>query len=437
MSARILSILILLGISFLQNFSWSQTFSPQSQFGLGNVHSPIFAANKGMGGISAAYRSPRDINYLNPASYSAIAFTTFDIGLHLNGNVISDSARITDAANGGINHIAMAFPVIPNRWGMSFGLLPYTFKNYTYNSAINENGVDYNFQERGTGSTYKLYFGNAVEVKNFSFGFNTDFLFGEVDETDNILFADSLNNINTEKHSTLRIQDLSFNFGVQYRVKINKLENENKDRENVYMTLGAYGAPSFKIRSFSSKYTNSSFTSAFTNEEVAIDSASGGFYGVKTQTVLPAYFGAGVSFGTDTKWTAGVDFHYENWKNFTSPLNDLTLANEWHVKVGGEILPNYKGKKYGSNVSYRLGAHFGKSRTTANGNSVPEFGTTFGFGLPFGKTSGNYRSYSRLNLSVEIGRIGVVSDTDLKENYYKVTLAYSLSDRWFIKRKFD
>ena len=88
-------------------------------------------------------------------------------------------------------------------------------------------------------------------------------------------------------------------------------------------------------------------------------------------------------------------------------------------------------------MSYRLGAHFGKSRATTNGNSVPEFGTTFGFGLPFGKTSGNYRSYSRLNLSVEIGRIGVVSDTDLKENYYKVTLAYSLSDRWFIKRKFD
>lgn len=437
MLARILSIFILLGITFSQDQAFGQTFSPHSQFGLGNLHSSIFAANKGMGGISAGYRSPRDINYLNPASYSGIAFTTFDIGMHLYANILSDSARITDAANGGINHIALAFPVMQNRWGMSFGLLPYTFKNYTYNSAIQEEGVDYTFQQKGSGSTYKLFWGNAVEVKNFSFGFNTDFLFGSVDETDNILFADTLGAINTEKHSELRIQDVSFNFGIQYRVKINKLENENKDRENVYMTIGAYGAPSFKIRSFSSKYSNSSFTSAFTNQEVAIDSAIGGTYQVKSQTVLPSYFGAGVSFGTDTRWTAGVDFHYENWKNYSSPLNDLSMSNEWHVKLGGEILPNYKGKKYGSNVSYRVGAHFGKSRVMVNGNSVPEFGTTFGFGLPFGKTSGSYRSYSRLNFSVEIGRRGFVSNTDPKENYYKVTLAYSLSDRWFIKRKFD
>ena len=116
MLTRILSILILLGITFSQDQLFGQTFSPQSQFGLGNLHSSIFASNKAMGGISAAYRSPRDINYLNPASYSAIAFTTFDIGLHLYGNVISDSARLTDAANGGINHIALAFPVMQNRY---------------------------------------------------------------------------------------------------------------------------------------------------------------------------------------------------------------------------------------------------------------------------------------------------------------------------------
>jgi hypothetical protein len=415
----------------------AQTFSPQSRFGLGNMHSPIFSSNKAMGGISAAFRGSRDINYLNPASYSAINYTTFDIGLQFYGNVISDSARITDAGNGGINHLALAFPIMQNKWGMTIGLLPYSFKNYRYDSSVTEDSINYNFQSNGDGSTYQLFWGNGVAIKNFSAGINAGFVFGQLDQSENILFADSLNNINTSKRSAVNLKDFIFNFGVQYKVKINKLENENKDHEKIFMTLGAYGAPSFNIRSGASNYATSTFTSILTGEELAIDSAAGGAYNLNTQTKLPAYFGVGVAFGDETRWTTGVDFHYENWENFNSPINNLAMANEWHVKLGGQITPDVKSKKYGKNVSYRIGAHFGKSRIMVNNISVPEFGTTFGFGLPFGKTSANNRSFSRLNLTVEIGRRGIISDIETKENYYKVTLAYALSDRWFIKRKFD
>ena len=415
----------------------AQTFSPQSQFGIGNMHSSLFSSNKAMGGISAGFRGSRDINYLNPASYSAIEYTTFDIGLHLYGNVISDSARLTDAANGGINHVALAFPVMQKKWGMSIGLLPFSYKNYIYNDAVVEDSISYNYQSKGSGSTYQLFWGNGFAIKNFSAGVNTAFVFGQLDQSENILFADSLNYINTSKHSTVNLKDIMFNFGVQYRVKINKLENETKDKENIYMTVGAYGAPTFKMRSSASNYTNSSYTSILSGNEVAIDSASGGTYDVKSQTKLPAYFGAGVAFGNESRWTTGIDFHYENWKSFSSPISNLAMANEWQVKIGGQITPDVLSKKYGKNVTYRVGAHFGKSRIMADNASVPEFGTTFGFGIPFGKTSLNNRSYSKLNLSVEIGRRGIVSDIATKENYYKVTLAYSLSERWFIKRKFD
>lgn len=415
----------------------AQTFSPQSQFGIGNMHSTLFSANKGMGGIAAGFRSSRDINYLNPASYSEIKLTTFDIGAHMHGNVISDSTLLTNAANGGINHIALAFPVMQNRWGMVIGLLPFSYKKYTYNSSIIEDGVEYNFQSRGTGSTYQLFWGNGFQYKNFSAGVNSAFVFGQLDQSENILFADSLNNINSTKHNEISLKDFTFNFGVQYKAKINRLENEDKDHENIYMTVGAYGAPSFNVRTLASTYTSSSFISNFTNEEVLVDTAVGGVFDERAQTKLPSYFGAGVTFGNETKWTAGADFHFENWKSFNSPISDLSMANEWHVKIGGQILPNYKSKKYGSNVTYRLGAHFGKSRVTSNGSAVPEFGTTFGFGLPFGKAGTSNYSISRLNLTVEIGRRGIVSDFAQKENYYKVTIAYSLSDRWFIKRKFD
>ena len=94
-----------------------------------------------MGGIAAGFQGSRDINYLNPASYASIEFTTFDIGMHLYGNVVSDSAKLTDAANGGMNHVALAFPIVQRKWGMSLGLLPYSYKNYVYNSFVTENAI--------------------------------------------------------------------------------------------------------------------------------------------------------------------------------------------------------------------------------------------------------------------------------------------------------
>jgi hypothetical protein len=56
---------------------------------------------------------------------------------------------------------------------------------------------------------------------------------------------------------------------------------------------------------------------------------------------------------------------------------------------------------------------------------------TFGVGLPLNRSS------STLNLSAELGRIGTTSNNLLKEDYAKITLHFMLSERWFIKRKFD
>lgn len=415
----------------------AQTFSPHSQFGIGNTYSPLFSGNKGIGGLSGGFRTLRDINYLNPASYSAIQYTTFDIGGHIYGNVVSDTARIADAANGGIHHIAIAFPVMMNRWSMSVGLLPYSYKKYSFSQEIEEDGVDYSFTNSGSGSTYQLYWGNGVKIKNFSVGLNTSFLFGTLDQTENIIFNDTISALNTVKHNELKLKDVQFNFGVQYTAKINKLENTDKDKQNIYMTIGAYGAPSFKIRSFHSTYTNSSLTNIFTGIETPIDTATNSSLDVKTQTTLPFYFGSGVTFGNELTWLTGVDFHFENWKNSNTVFDNVTLGNEWKVKIGGQILPDYKSTKYGKNIVYRIGANLGKSRVIAANKGVPEFGMTFGLGLPFGKITSNNRSLSNLNIAFELGRRGTQNNESFKENYYKVTFSYTLSDRWFIKRKFD
>src|SRR3546814_10259350 len=60
----------------------TSTSSPYSKFGLGELRGDHLPQLRGIGGISAGIRnlgSYFDINVGNPASYSAIHLTTFDI----------------------------------------------------------------------------------------------------------------------------------------------------------------------------------------------------------------------------------------------------------------------------------------------------------------------------------------------------------------------
>lgn len=437
MQSNIKTVVYLILMTIIGNFTVAQTFSPHSQFGIGNMHNSVFSANKAMGGIAAGYANSREINYLNPASYAALQYTSFNIGLHAFANTVSsDSAQISGSMNGGINNIAIGFPVIMNHWSMTFGLTPFSYKKYNYSNTLTEENTTYTYNNFGKGSTYKVFFGNGFEYKNFRFGVNAGFVFGNIEEGQTILFNDSLQNINTSIHNELNLKDFTADFGVQYTFKISKLENQDKDKIPLYMTVGAYGAPPINVKSAQSKYSNSSITNSLTGEQSPIDSATNGLFEQKVQTKIPAYFGVGITVGNELWWTAGADFHFENWKNYSGVINNIPLSNAWQFKIGGEIKPDFRSSNYLKQINYRLGAQLGKSYVTHAGKGVPEFGMTFGFGLPLGKVT-TIGSRNKINLAMEIGRRGVVSNNTYKENYYKLTLTYALSDRWFVKRKFD
>ena len=53
-------------------FAQSGTKSPYSQFGLGALAEQTSGFNKGMNGIGYGLREHNQVNYLNPASYSAL-----------------------------------------------------------------------------------------------------------------------------------------------------------------------------------------------------------------------------------------------------------------------------------------------------------------------------------------------------------------------------
>ena len=77
---------LILGASLLAN-AQSGTNSPYSQYGLGVLSDQTSGFNRGMNGVGLGFHEHNQVNYLNPASYSAIDSMTFILDAGISGQV--------------------------------------------------------------------------------------------------------------------------------------------------------------------------------------------------------------------------------------------------------------------------------------------------------------------------------------------------------------
>lgn len=424
--------------SFLVNLSYGQVFSPYSQYGLGIVHHNISPMMSAMGGIGAAYSDAYNINYINPASLADLELTVFDIGLRLNTRSVSNATNLPfTVADGGLNNISLSFPVIKNTWGMSFGLLPYSFSKFKSTTTQNFNGSTFTSSKEGSGSLYKFYLGNGFKWKGLKAGINTEFIFGKLENDVYNVFSDNSTGNGSRLIKSMSIRDIVFNAGVQYDIILTPYEIREKEKTNLEMTVGAYFAPSLKIDAYVSDYLESTNVGSVTGKPFATDTAAGAIFNQYGTTSVPTSFGSGVNIGKDNMWNIGLEYDFKTWVNFNSPISNAGLTDEWHIRAGGSITPNNKSKKYFNRVTYRLGGYFGKAPLIHENVGVSDFGITFGFGIPLSRYKYSDRSLSNINFAFEIGALGTNKNQNLIENYYNLTMTYTLSDIWFRKQKFD
>jgi hypothetical protein len=166
--------------------------------------------------------------------------------------------------------------------------------------------------------------------------------------------------------------------------------------------------------------------------------------GVKGTIEYPSSFTAGfiIQRIPEVKrggWLIGVDFNENNWKNYTFyGLSDTALRNSWTIRVGGEVRPSLSAarKSYFGNVAFRAGFFFGPDYIQVK-EKLPVLGGSFGLGLPI-------RNFNRLspgqatliNLAFEYIKRGNNNNL-LKENMFRVSASFSLSDFWFAKKKYE
>ncbi|MFC6097087.1 hypothetical protein ACFPVY_10565 [Flavobacterium qiangtangense] len=394
------------------------TASPYSYYGIGDVRFKGTAENRAMGGLGILNDSIH-INLQNPAAYSDLKLTTFSVGGSHSTTNFRTSTSAADATRTTVDYLAFAFPA--GKLGFGAGLIPYSSVGYKIRSISADQNVP-SRQYTGEGGLNKVYFGAGYKItKNFSLGADANYNFGNV-ETKNLYSVQDVV-LGTRELNTSDLSGFNVNLGLIYSAKINKKYD--------FVASMTY-SPEGKIKSVNERKIATVLILADQDEivdvEKTIDVAN-------TELKLPSKLSFGAGFGQKSKWFVGGEVTMQKSSDFGNRFDDITNVSYEDAKrfsLGGYFTPDYKSySSYFKKITYRAGLKYENTGLIVANTAIKDYGVTMGLGLPVGGP------FSSLNLGFEYGRRGTTGANLVKEIYGNVFLSLSLSDRWFVKRKYE
>ena len=394
------------------------TLSPYSRYGIGELQFNGFAYQRAMGGLGAALQSTGRLNFLNPASYAADTLATAEIGVEGMLVKLTDGINSQKKQNGNLTSLSLGFPLVKNRWGLSFGITPYSAVGYNIKERKQAPDADYIYS--ASGGINRFYIGNGFRLtKNLYAGFNASYLFGSINRTRKIEFFESgfLNNRYTQ---TITVSDILLDYGLQYKFNLKK---------DYILMAGISGSNSSKINATKSilweNYTIRGTNVSTLRDTVENSKQSGAI-------VFPFNFTAGFYLTKNTKWGLGLDVNYQDWSNYKAFDETEDFDKSFKIAMGGQWIPDNKSIKYLNRIEYRLGGFYRKGYLQVKNTDINETGLTAGFGFPLRKSF-----QSMVNVSFEFGERGTIKNNLVRERYGKLLIGITFNEDWFHRQKYD
>ncbi|MES2778053.1 MAG: hypothetical protein V4722_28010 [Bacteroidota bacterium] len=432
------TLLIVLCVISLSSFA--QINSPYSRYGLGDVNQSGNVISKGIGGVSTAYMDYQSVNFLNPASYSRIGLTTFDVSLEIENRTLRNAAKSDkySSANLTFNYLTVGLPLNKKgTWGMAFGLRPATKINYKVESRDRLNNP-LSLKDsvlsiyQGSGGSNKAFVGTGFKIGGLSLGANIGYHFGQQEISTRRVFIDSVAYYKSNSANSTSFGSFFAETGLQYDAQLGK---------SGFFRFGATYALKHQLKAEKDIVRETFDYDQTSGAPTRIDSV----YEAKDiagNIQFPQSYSVGFVIGkTDTltkteKWMVGVQYDATQWSGYTFYGQKDQVANSYMVRVGGQITPNILSNNVASRLTYRAGFYFGKDYVNARNIQVPMYAITLGAGIPIKRQSFYSRQYTTINLGFEFGKRGN-NTTSISENIFKFHIGLSLSDIWFQKRKYD
>ena len=421
---KIFSFLFVFFFSFANVLAQNQQNSPYSRFGIGDLQMNVLPEHASMGGCAIASFDPNVINPYNPASYTAFKTNSFLFstgGKHQTTSMQTASLeQITN--NSTFSHLILGFP-ISKQIGASVGILPYS--NIGYNIEDVQTHLDLgriNYSYIGEGGLNILYLGSAYQLnEHLSFGANANYLFGGIHRNKKAFFTDE-QTFNTRKTSTVSAKGFFYQLGIIYNKKFS---------EEIDFRLGVSANNNAQISAKRTLLTETfELQSGFL--EVVKDTVENTSTGFVNNMVLPKNIGIGIAVDIQKRLLFMTDFSIQDWSNYRLFGETDSLINSMRITTGIQYTPDNNAiNKYWKLIKFRCGARYEQTYLQLHNTQLNDKSISFGLGLPLLKTR------SEINLSLELGERGTIANNLIKEKYLRFQIGLSLSDIWFVKRKYD
>jgi hypothetical protein len=452
--------LLVLSSVFFTVTVFSQENSPFSRYGLGDLMPSQHILSRGMGGLSVAYADGQMVNFANPASFANTRIVTYDLGVSIDSRTLRSNSPVEkyNSANFSPVYLAVAMPLSAKKGlGISFGFKPLSRINYSVMRNERLSNID-SIQTlfEGSGGLNQFYVGmgkqffkkdkkTGQKISNgLSIGFTTGYNFGRKETATKKAFINDTVAYHKSNYATTTSFGGAFiTGGIQYAVLLDTSINKRKATiDRVYLTLGATAALGQNLYA-NQDFVKQTFDYNASGGEYKIDSVSSGT-NLKGRINIPATYTAGFlvqkkSFdasGAYDIWSFGAEYTTAKWSEYSFYNQKDATVDNWQLKVGGQWVPDPKNiRNYFNRVTYRAGFNIGKDYVNADGNELKSYGITFGLGLPVRPARFSYQ-FTTVHTAIEFGRRGSAVN-NITEGYFKLSVGLSLSDLWFIKRKYD
>jgi len=412
-------IIFLAGSPFI--FAQSNTSSPYSIGGLGEIAFKGNAINRLMGGLDIVSDSLH-ANLNNPASLGDLKLVTYGLGLNYKSTKLSSSASNESVTSASIDYLVVAIPT--KKFTFGFGILPATSVGYRLQSVIEGDDIN-NVVNRneGFGGLNQTFLSIGFKVFEFlNFGVSANYNFGRI--TNESSRQEQNIDFGTFFTKTSSLAGFNYRFATQLKIPLTS---------KVRLDAMAYYVPNNSLTA-----TNESvyFTRSVTTQDL------GDFENVnlaainldETTISLGNQYSFGLGITKDKKWFVGGQYSRRNSADYVNnfiSLDNITYANGSRLSFGGFYLPDYSSiTSYWKRIVYRAGVRFEDTGVLFNNQPLKETGISFGVSLPMA-------GFSNANIGLEFGKRGSQDNGLIQESYWNLIVGLSLNDIWFIKRKFN
>ena len=400
--------------------------NPLSRLGYGTSQETVTTAWRSMGGVGIGLNDPKVINLKNPAAFGGTDSLSFliDAGVSVNMGIFDDGTASRTTFLGGLDYLALQFPLYKNIIGFSAGIKPFSSAGYglVTSTPIGSDGRAMMLQTfTGSGTLQKAYAGLGFRLWDRLFvGASANYLFGSLTHT-----------VNTRPTSTvlseslisngIRLSDWSVDVGLQYRAAL-------RNKEEDYMIFGLTYTPSMPLRP---RFTEIETTNINDPLRQTINQRV-----LEAETALPHEFGIGWSWNRPNKYALAADLSYSMWSKVPNVFggDGTDLSDVLKAALGFEFVPDAFSRDYGKVMKYRFGLNYSNGYIGyTGGGKTHNIGAAFGLGMPVNIFGGELGSV--VNLGIDYTHSFITGGLPVKNDILRLSLSLTFNETWFRELK--